>query len=192
MNWIGLNKKRKMYILGFGALAGVLLWAFISAGVITHNFNRSQLRGSSDSQEAKINGVILTETKDDVKYWEIYGEKGDYDNKDNVAMLNNVVGNFYKDNEVTMSFESTYGVYNAARRQIILFEDTFVVLQDGLTLKADRLVWSGSDKPITAEGHVEVTRGNEFLARAQSIEISPDYSAFKIKGDAVSKIYKEK
>ena len=187
-----LSKKKKAYIGAFGAIVGLLLWAFISAGVITHNFNRSQLQTDQDRQEALINGIILTETKDEHKYWEIYGETGNYDSKNGVALLNNVVGNFYdKDNEVSMSFESSKGTYNANNSQIILYEDTFIVLKDLTTLRANKLVWSGKDIPIVAEGNVRITRNQEFLATAQKIEISPDYATFKIEGNAVSKIYKE-
>ena len=187
-----LSKKKKAYIGAFGAIVGLLLWAFISAGVITHNFNRNQLQTDQDRQEALINGIILTETKDEHKYWEIYGETGNYDSKNGVALLNNVVGNFYdKDNEVSMSFESSKGTYNANKSQIILYEDTFIVLKDLTTLRANKLVWSGNDMPIVAEGNVRITRNQEFLASAQKIEISPDYATFKIEGNAVSKIYKE-
>ena len=79
MNWKNLSKKKKAYIIAFSGIVGILLWAFISAGIITHNFNRSQLSVNQDRQEALINGIILTETKDEKKYWEIYGETGTYD-----------------------------------------------------------------------------------------------------------------
>ncbi len=188
IDWAGLSKKRKSYIIGFGVITAVLLWAFISAGVITHNFNRDQLQGT-DNQEANAKGVILTETKDDMKYWEIYGETANYDNKSNVASLNNVVGNFYKDNEVAMSFESSSGIYDSEQKKIVLFDDTFIVLKDGLTLQADRLIYAGSKTPITAKGNIKITRGKEFLAQADEVEISPDYEKFKIKGRASSKIF---
>lgn len=188
-----LSKKQKAYIGAFVVVASLLLWAFISAGVITHNFNRSQLQTDQDRQEALIHGIILTETKDDKKYWEIYGETGSYDSKNGVAMLNNVVGNFFDDdNEVSMSFESSKGTYNEAKSQIILYEDTFIVLKDFTTLRANKLVWSGKDVPITAEGNVRITRKTDLIATAKKVEISPDYDKFKIIGNAVSKVYNDK
>ena len=188
-----LSRKQKAYFGAFAVLVSVLLWAFISAGVITSNFNRSQLQTDQDRQEALIKGIILTETKDEKKYWEIYGETGNYDSKNGVAMLNNLVGNFYNDkNEVSMSFESSKGTYNEAKSQIILYEDTFIVLKDLTTLRANKLVWSGTDVPIVAQGNVKITRGNEFIATASKVEISPDYDRFKIIGNAVSKVYSDK
>ncbi len=197
MNWLdkikNLSKKQKAYIGAFAAIIGLLAWAFISAGVITHNFNRSQLQTDQDRQEAIIDGIILTETKNEKKYWEIYGETGNYDSKNGVAILNNVIGNFYDDdNEVSMSFESSKGTYNEKKEQIILYDNTYIVLKDFTTLKANKLVWSGKDIPITAEGNVRITRKTDLLATAKKVEISPDYDKFKIIGNAVSKVYSDK
>ena len=188
-----LSRKQKAYIGAFAAVVGLLAWAFISAGVITHNFNRSQLQTDQDRQEAMIKGIILTETKDEKKYWEIYGETGNYDSKNGVAMLNNVIGNFYdENNEVSMSFESSKGTYNEKKEQIILYEDTFLVLKDLTTLRANKLVWTGKDIPIVAEGNVRITRKSDLLATAKKVEISPDYNTFKIIGNTVSKVYSDK
>lgn len=193
MKWSELSKKKKLYISAVSTVVGILLWAFISAGVITHDFNRSQVEGGEkDRQEAQVNGIILTETKEHSKYWEMYGEAGAYDSSNDVAMLENVIGNFYKDNSVSMSFQSTKGTYNSAKKTIVLYDDTFVVLKDGTTLKADVLRYSGSDEPIIAKDNVEITRGKDFLANAQQVEISPDFESFKIKGQTVSKIYEGK
>lgn len=192
MKWSNLSKKKKAYICAFAVLASIMIWAFISAGVITHDFNRSQLSGGKDTQEATINGIILTETKEHKKYWELYGERGSYDSTNEIAMMDNVIGNFYKDNAVSMSFQSSKGTYNATKKTIVLYQDTFVVLKDGTTLKADRLRYPGNDQPITAHGNVQITRGNQFLATADEIEISPDFESFKITGKTTSKIYEEK
>ena len=189
----GLSKKRKLYLGVFGLFVAVLLWAFISASVITHNFSRSQIQTDINHKEAFIEGLILTETKDKNKYWEVYGETGSYDSKNGIALLNNVIGNFYdKDNEVSMSFESSKGTYNEAKGQIILYENTYIVLKDFTTLKANKLEWSGNDKPVIAKGNVQITRKDEFLALANEVEISPDYEHFKIIGNTVSKIYDDK
>lgn len=190
--WSNLSRKKKAYIYAFAALASIMVWAFISAGVITHDFNRSQLSTDKDRQEALINGIILTETKDEKKYWEIYGETGSYDSNNEVAMMDNVIGNFYKENEVAMSFQSSKGSYNSKTRVIVLYQDTFIVLEDGTTLKSDRLRYAGNDEPIIATGNVQITRDNNFVATADKVEISPDYGHFKISGNTTSKIYEAK
>lgn len=174
-------------------MVGMLLWAFIAAGVITHNFSRSQLAGGGEKQEAEIEGIILTETKEEHKYWEIYGETASYSSDNKVALLTNCLGNFYdKDGEVSMSFESSNGTYNSEENEIILYKDTQIVIKDGTVLYADKLIWAGNDKPITATGKVKIIRNKQFLAVADKVIISPDYDKFKIEGHAVSKIYETK
>lgn len=193
MKWRDLSRKKKAYLLAFASFIGILLWAFISAGIITHNFNRSQLSTDQDRQEALINGIILTETKDDKKYWEIYGETGTYDSTNGVALLDNCIGNFYDDNnEVSMSFESSKGTYNSKKTQIIMYNDTRIVIKDGIMLEADRLTWTGRENPVIAKGNVRITRHGQFLATANEVEISPEYDKFKITGNAVSKMYDSK
>ena len=192
MKWSNLSKKQKAYIGAFGALVSVMIWAFVSASLITHDFNRNQIAGNKDSKEAFINGIVLTETKEQQKYWELYAETGSYNSSTDVAIMDNVVGNFYKDNEVSMSFQSSKGTYNAQKKVIMLYQDTFIVLKDGMTLKADRLRYPGGDEPIIAKGNVKITRGNQFSATADEIELSPDFESFVIKGKTTSNIYEEK
>ena len=91
-----------------------------------------------------------------------------------------------------MSFESSRGTYNEKKEQIILYENTFIVLKDLTTLRANRLIWSGKDIPTVAEGNVRITRNDQILSTAKKVEISPDYETFKIIGDTVSKVYSDK
>lgn len=184
-----LSRKKIIYLGLFLAVVGVLAWAFISAGIITRNFNREQLVGTENRQELDISSIILTETKGDKKFWEIYGETGSYNSDNKVAMLENVTGNFYQNNEVSMSFESSRGTYNEVKKQIILYNNTHIVLKDGTSLRADRLIWSGSDKDVVAEGNIKINRNNELIATAQKAIINPDYSDFKIVGKTVTKLY---
>lgn len=192
MNWKDLPKKKRLYVIVFLTIGGILAWAFITAGVITHDFNRKQLAAQGDEQEAIVNGIILTETKNDQKYWEIYGETGKWDSRQGIAQLDKVIGNFYQDNEVSMSFESSKGTYNSKKGDIILYKDTFIVLKDGITLNADKLHWYNSHSPIVAEGHIKIQKGKELLSTADKIVINPDYSSFQISGNTVSKVYEDK
>lgn len=192
MNFQELTKKKKIYVIVLIAVGLILTWAFITAGVITHDFNRKQVEARGDEQEAFVNGIILTETKNETKYWEIYGDTGKWDSQRGVAQLNKVIGNFYKDNEVSMSFESSKGTYNSKDGDITLYEDTFIAMKDGITLNADRLHWINSHTPIVAEGHIKIKKGKQLLSTADKIEISPSYDSFKISGKTVSKVYEDK
>lgn len=191
MNWKDLSKKKRTYITLALVVTGILLWAFITAQVITRDFSRQQVAGK-DEQQATVQGVILTETKDDVKYWEIYGDTGRWDSTNGVAQLQNVLANFYKDNKVSMSLESSKGTYDSKNKVITLYERTFIVLESGITLNADKLTYVNAQTPIVAQGHIKIKKGNELISTAEKITISPDYEKFKIEGKTVSKIYEDK
>ena len=189
MKWQSLTKKQKMYVIVSSAITLILLWSFFSAKLLTSDLNRKDLAQNGESQQALVEGIILTETKDEEKYWEIYGDSGLYDSKQDVASLNNVHANFFKDNKVSMSIVSSKGSYDAKTKTITLYEDTYLVIEQGLTLSADKLIYKGSNEPVLAYGNVIVTKGDEFMANADEIEISADYSNIKIKGNTTSKIY---
>lgn len=167
----------------------VLVWAFVTAGIITCNFNRSMVKTSVDKQELRVSSMILTETKDGQKFWEIFGETGKYSSDHKVANLTNIVGNFYKDNAVEMSFESTHGLYNEETQQIILYDNVFVVLKDDTSLVADKLIFDIKTKSLEIEGNVKINKKKSFKASADKAYIDSEYSHFKIIGRSCSKLY---
>lgn len=192
MNFKNLSKKKRVYLTICIAVSAVLFWAFISAKIITHDFNRQMVSGKQNNQEAVVKGVILTETKNEQKYWEVYGDTGHWKGTDGIAQLDGVLANFYKDNKVTMSLKSSKGTYNSDTKVITLYEDTFIALDGGVTLNADKLTYVGSDQPIVAEGHIKVRKDNSLVSTADKIVISPNYENFKIMGHTVSKVYEDK
>lgn len=189
MRWSKMNKRQRTYFIVAVVISTIMLWAFITAGVITANFSRSSLRSGIDKQELQVSSMILTETKDGQKFWEIFGETGQYSSDHKIAHLNNVVGNFYKDNAVEMSFESSKGLYNEETQEIILYENVFVVLKDETSLKADKIVFHIKTKELDVEGNVKINRKNNFSAEAEKATIDSEYSRFRIMGKTVSKVY---
>lgn len=184
-----MDKKRRAYLIAILSIVGVMLWAFISAGIITSNFNRAQLKGAENGQKVDAIGIIITETKDAKKYFEIYGETGTYSNEENIATLHNVIGNFYKDGEVAMSFQSSKGTYDEKTKVITLYENTYIVLKDETSLESDKLIWSGSDVDTIAEGNVKIKKSNELYALADKCIICAGYEKFKIIGKTQTRIY---
>ena len=187
-----IDKKKRTSLIAVLAVISVMAWAFISAGVITANFNRAQLKGNENEQKVDALGIIITETKDGKKYFEIYGETGNYSNDHSVATLHNVIGNFYKENKVAMSFQSSKGTYDEKSGVITLYDNTYIVLEDFTSLNTDKLTWSGSDKETVAEGHVLIKKKGEMIATAEKGFISPGYEKFKIAGKTTTKIFENK
>ena len=187
--WAKMSKRERTYFIVTVSISTVILWAFITAGIITTNFNRNALRSGVERQELQVSSMILTETKDGQKFWEIFGETGQYNGEHKIANLNNVVGNFYKDNEVEMSFESTKGIYNEETQEIILYENVFVVLKDETSLKADKLTYEIRSKVLHVEGNVTINKKHAFIATADKALIDSEYTRFKIMGKTSSKVY---
>ncbi len=187
-----IDKKKLGYLVALLLFLSVMGWAFISAGMISNSFSREQMSGSKDEQRVDAMGIIITETKEGNKYFEIYGETGNYSNDRSIATLNNVVGNFYKDGEVAMSFQSSKGSYNEKEGSITLYDNTYIVLKDETSLAADKLTWLGNDKETVAEGNVKIRKGKELLATSEKCIIGAGYDKFKIVGKTQTKLFSEK
>lgn len=189
---MGMSNKKKAYLIVALFIVFIMVWAFVSAGVITANFNRNLVKTGVDNQKVEALSLIITETKEGSKYFEIYGESGNYSNDHSIATLNNVVGNFYKDGEVAMSFQSSKGEYNENERTITLYDNTYIVLKDETSLEADKLTWYGSDKETVAEGNVKIKKSKEMSANADKCVIGVGYENFKIIGKTQTKIFQSK
>jgi len=183
-----LEKRKKLYVTAFIAIFVVMFLASIYTAIITGNFNRAQVK-NGDEQHVNAVGIIITETKNGTKYFEIYGETGNYTNKNGIAVLYNVVGNFYKNNEVSMSFQSSKGTYDEPNGIITLYENTYIVLKDETSLEANKLVWAGSDKDVIAEGNVKIQKGKDMIASADKCIIGSNYDKFKIVGKTKTQIF---
>ncbi len=184
-----MKKKNLFYIIIIVLVAVACLWAFISASIITKNFKKKLVSDTLGKQEVNIQNLLVTETEDDKKSWELFADDGYYDNATQVAILNNIVGNFYKDNEVVASFESSKGTYNQATKQIILYEKTLIVYKDGSNVSANRMQWKGKNSEITAEGSVRLELPTKVVVVAERASLSPDFKKLEVLGRTKTEIY---
>lgn len=184
-----MQKRKIAYIIILAAIAIGCLWAFIAAGVITKNFKKEALNKAGEKQELNIENLIITETKEDKKYWELYAESGYYDSNDKVAILYNVIGNFYNDDKVVLSMESTKGTFDETTKKVVLYENSYIIYKDGTNVKADRFTWQGNDKDITAQGNVVIRREGEIRTFSNEAILGNKMTTVKIKGRSKSELY---
>ncbi len=183
-------KKRDIgYIVVFSVIVIACLWAFISAGVITKNFKSKISTEDFSKKEVDIENLLVTETKNGEKLWELFAENGHYDNLNNVVLLNDIIGNFYDENKVVASFKSSQGTYNADTKKIVLYSDTLIVYKDGSNVRANRIVWAGSDKDITAQGKIRLEKPGEAIIYGSNAVLKNDLSDFKIHGRTRTELY---
>ena len=59
-----MDAKKRTYLFVVLGIVFVMFWAFITAGIITCNFNRTQIEVDENDQKVDAVGIIITETKD--------------------------------------------------------------------------------------------------------------------------------
>lgn len=165
------------------------LWAFISAGVITKNFKKEALKNAGEKQKLDIKDLLITETKEDKKYWELYADSGYYDSQNKVVILYNIIGNFYNDDEVVLSMESSKGTFNEESKRVVLYENTYIIYKDGTNVKADRFTWQGNDKDIVAQGNVVIRRNGEIKTYSKEAYLGNNMKNIRIKGRSKTELY---
>ena len=187
-----MTKKKIAYTIILLIIVIGCLWAFIAAGVITKNFKKDILSVAGEKQKLDIHDLLITETKDDKKYWELYADAGYYDSINKVVILYNIVGNFYDNDEVVLSMESTKGSFHEESKRVVLYEDTYIIYKDGTSVEADRFTWQGNDKDIVAEGNVIIRRNNEVKTYSDKAFLGNNMKNIRIQGRSKTELYSER
>ena len=140
---------------------------------------------------AKVNDVVITETKNGIKDWEIYAAIGEYDTKKTNAILTDIVGNYYQNQEVIMSFTAPKGTYNSNSKEVALTDGVKVVAKDNIELTADKIYWVTTENKIYAQGNVILNKNNEMVALSDKASTTTDLNFVEIMGNAEVRVYKE-
>ena len=186
-------KKRNIFYICLCILVVIgLIWAFIAGQKITKNFKKDILSNALQKQKITIHGLIVTETKNNEKYWEIYAEEGHYDNTDKVVLLNNVFGNFYKDGEVVISFKSDRGTLTETTKKIVLYQNSLIVYKNGEYLYSDKVTWQVKEEEIKANGNVVLEQLNKVRIHADTATLSADWKNLKVKGNVKTELFSNK
>lgn len=184
-----VSKKRIICIIaGLIFLIGAF-WAFISASVITHQFKDKIENHTYKNKEANIKSLLVTETKDGEKHWELYAESGNYSDVDNVVLLEGIIGNLYEENKVKASFKANRGKYNSDSKEIELNDDIIMVYEDGTNIKAQTIEYKGKGQDIIAKGNVEIEKPDEAVIMGSKAVLSGNYKDFKIEGKTKTRFY---
>lgn len=184
-----MQKRKIAYIVILSLIVFGCLWAFISAGIITKNFKKDALNSAGEKQKLDIKDLLITETKDDKKYWELYADSGYYDSQNKVVILYNIIGNFYNNDEVVLSMESTKGTFNEESKRVVLYENTYIIYKDGTNVRANRFTWQGNDKDIVAQGNVIIQRNGEIKTYSNEAYLGNSMKNVRIKGRSKTELY---
>lgn len=183
------NKKNIALIALFAFIVIACVWSFIYAGMITKSFKTKIIDQTYNNKEANIENLLVTETKESEKLWEMYAETGRYSDNDAIVFLEGIIGNFYDEKQVKASFKADRGTYHTEKKEIILYENVLIVYNDGTNIMTDRLTYSGKEADIVAQGNVRIEKPNEAIIYGGKAVLKGDFSDFNIEGRTQTKFY---
>ena len=185
-----MQKKTKLSLIFISSLFVLIIIAFLFAKNWTKNFY-AYLNEHGSIEYAKVNDVVITETKEGIKDWELYAATAEYDTDKTIVTLTDIVGNYYRDNEVTMSFISPYGTYNTETKEVQLFDTVKIIGKDNIKLTASKISWVTTEDIIRAEGSVVVNQNNEIIALSNKAAVTKDLVNIQIMENAEIRVYKD-
>ena len=184
-------ENKKLYLsIFFAAVLVICVFCFVWSWWVTRGIREDTEKALNQGQNVEVKNLVLTETKDGKKYWELYAKGGDYSSTEGLVILDQIIGNFYdKHEEVVLSFRSPRGYYVEEEKTIKLEGDTLLVAKDGSSISANEFIWKGQDEDITAEGNVIINRNNELVTNSDKAVFNSELTYFKIMGKSNTKIY---
>ena len=183
------SKKNIAYVVAFSIILIACIWAFVSAGMITKSFKNKIVDQTYKNKEANIENLLVTETKEGVKLWEMYAETGRYSDTDSIVLLEDIIGNFYEDDLVKASFKADRGTYHSTKKEIVLYSNVVIVYNDGTNIMTDRIEYMGKDTDIIAVGNVRIEKPKEAIIYGGKAVLKGDFSDFHIEGRTQTKFY---
>ena len=184
-----IKKRNILYPAIFIVIVIACVWAFLYAGTITVNFKNKILQETYNNKEANIENLLVTETKDGQKLWELFAQEGAYTQINGIVLLNDLIGNLYDNQNVKASFKADKGTYNSNTKQIILYDNVIMVYIDGTNIKTDRLIYSGKNEDIVAQGNVRIEKPGEVVVLGSKAVLNSDYTNFNIIGRTQTHFY---
>ena len=183
-------KKRKIALVSvLLAIFIACIWAFVAANIITKNIKRDISSNDLEKQVVAIDSLLLTETKEGKKLWELYADSGEYDSSSKIIILTNIIANFYQDGAVIASGKSTRGTYDTETKKVILYNDSYIVYKDGTSINANLMEWEGKDKDVKARDNVIIIKPNEYIIKAKKAVLTNNMTLFRVIGDVETKVY---
>ena len=189
---MNFKNKDKFYIIVFSVITVALIWAFLSAAIITRNFKKDLAENKLENKKVYVEDLLLTETKNGKKYWEIFADKGYYEDNQKVAFIQNSIGNFYDENgEVVASFQSPQAIIDSETGRIRLFYRSKLIYKDFTSIVADEFDYRGEDEPVLAKGNVVIENPGKFIITSKDAELTDEMTKITVKGKVLTKIYEE-
>lgn len=185
--------KRAIFSISMLLLALLsIVVVFVIATNLTKGFEAEDQKPKETVSSGKVNvkDLVITETKDTKKYWEIYATSGTYSDSNKKATLYGIKGNFYKNNKVIMSFDAPEGEYDETTKSIHVTGGARALTDSNLYIESSILDWQGSNSMVTARKNVKIIKENQIVTYSDKCIFNSDFTNFKVLGNSKTVLYK--
>lgn len=181
--------KKTIFSVIFLIIFGILsIWAFMISKNIMGNTKITEENSEIDEQ-ITLQELIIIETKDGRKFWEIYADSGQFDKGTEKATLNNISGNFYRDGKVVLSVTSPTAIYDSDKKEIKLKGGAQGANNKNIYIKAEEIRWAGAKDEIHATGNVKIIRGDQVMTISDKSTFDTDFTSLKLSGEANTYVF---
>ena len=188
-----MSKKLIIYISVIGIIILISGWAFVVSSQMTNSIkitNQDDSNNSNDNTEkTTIKELVLTETKEGQKFWELYASSANINDESKQARLKNVIGNFYKNSKVVMSFTAPIAFYTDKTKDVKLWGGAKVVTDNNVTLLSKEMTWSGTQDLITATGNVKIINSDKLVTKSNVCVFNKEFTKVKVTGNSQTNVY---
>jgi len=189
-----MSKKTLTSIIVLAVLTLLSIWVFFSDSGGKNNVNKetpsSVKTAQQEDEKAVVKDLIITETNEGKKFWEVVAESGNYDKGVDTITLKNIKGNFYKDNVVVLSVEAPLAIYNSTKKEVLLKNGARAANNKNVLITAREINWAGTTDTITATGNVRIVQGDKMQTTSTKSVFNSDFTNLKLFGNSNSYVYK--
>ena len=186
-----MSKRSIIIICVIAVLFLLSFWAYHISASITQDIAVETESNKTDDGRAKVEEVVITETRDGQKFWEVYADSGQYNNNQDSARLTGVKGNFYRDKKVVLSFDAPVANYIAKNKGIKLSGGTRAATDNDILITSNELSWAGNEDKINAAGDVKIKKSKDFFVTSDRAIFSTDFKKIKVTGKSQTSVYKK-
>lgn len=184
-----MTKKTLISLIVIIIMILLSIWAFVFSKTMMGDVELNHDENMGDEQ-ITIKELVITETKEGKKFWEVYADYGKYNNGNDVAVLNNITGNFYKDDEVVMSVMSPKALFNNLTKEVTLFGGAQAANNKNVYIQANEILWAGAKNEVTARGNVKIFKQEDgIMTESDESTFDTDFTNMELSGDANTYVY---
>lgn len=165
------------------------VWAYVVSSNLTRDVARLSTQGKVENEKLNVNELMLTETRNGAKYWEVYAQNAKYESLKSVAVLKDVTGNFYKNGKVIMSFKSPKALYEDKSKKVTLVGGATAITDSQVVINASQIGWAGKSEAIVASNKVRIVKPPKFVLNTDKAIFKTDMSDFKMFGNSQTRVY---